>query len=726
MATAAWRRNCLCVTLLAALAPGCNWVETQLRVRPKGPSVLFITIDTLRADHVGVYGAKVAKTPQLDSLAARGVVFEQAIASVPLTLPSHTSLHTGLYPPNHGVRHNGIFRAADELETVAEKFQGAGYRTGAVIAADVLAPEFGLAQGFDSYDADLPDHRATASGYYERTANQVTDRALAWLAESERPFFLWLHYYDAHANHQPPEPYATQYARHPYNGEVAFVDHEIGRLFAGLAQHGRLQDILVAVTSDHGEGLGQHGEGSHSYLIYDSVTHVPLIVAGPGVPSGVRVPEVVSNAGVAATLLALAGAPSLSRVDAGDLSPHWAQSAPRGGFAYSESLAGELDHGWSPIHGLRSDAFHYIRAPRPELFDSQRDPLEYHNLLEHTPMHPAQQAAEARLGPLLAGALPLARSEVDPEMRARIEALGYVVPAQAVAKNGADPKDVHHFADMGTQAMALMVEGRETEAARLAELALQKIPGSILLHDILARAYEKLGDPVSALQHAEVAARLRPDAEGHVAQLAYLQMKLGQLEAAATSYQRLEEIGRDGAESQIALMWSARLGRSPEEVEQYAKRAVELAGWRRDICERVAEVWEELGEYERAFEVYADALRRYPQDQRLHMRMAIQHARFGADAKSAEHLAKAGEEAHEIELRNRLAIAYAVRRDFSRAESLFRQSLVAAPERVATRRNLAKLLTETGRIEEAKAIVAGLPDSRAPEATERPPAAPQG
>jgi arylsulfatase A-like enzyme len=327
--------------LAVALASlGCNLISAERG----GPNVLLVTIDTLRADRVGVYGARDVATPTLDALAARGVLFEEAMASVPLTLPSHTSILTGQYPPTHGVRHNAVFVLPRSAETIAERFSEAGYATGAVVGAAVLDSGFGLEQGFDHYDSDIARERASAAGYYERPAKEVTDRALAWLADQHRPFFLWVHYYDVHVTHNPPEPFKTRFQGHLYDGEVANVDFELGRLLASLDHDKLLANTIVAVTADHGEGLGEHGEGTHSYFVYDSVLHVPLMFAGPGIPAGVRVAPVTPNTGIAATLLALAGIAPLHHVDVADLAPAWrAGGTQAAGEAYAETLAGELE-----------------------------------------------------------------------------------------------------------------------------------------------------------------------------------------------------------------------------------------------------------------------------------------------------------------------------------------------------------------------------------------------
>ena len=271
------------VLLLAAgglAAPGCNRVDLATALDPERPSLLLVSIDTLRADHVGVYGAVDARTPVIDRLAAEGTRFTTAIASAPLTLPSHASILTGLYPPHHGVRYNGISRLLPSFDTLTERLRDAGYATGAVVGSAVLAGKYGLDQGFDHYDDDTRSRGDPA----ERPASEVTDGALAWLEHAERPFFLWVHYYDPHERYAPPAPFADRFAGRPYDGEVAYVDAELGRLFDSLAARGELDEALIVVTSDHGESLGEHAELTHSYSLYDAVLAVPLVFRGPGVP----------------------------------------------------------------------------------------------------------------------------------------------------------------------------------------------------------------------------------------------------------------------------------------------------------------------------------------------------------------------------------------------------------------------------------------------------------
>ena len=373
-----------CLLASAALA-GCNRVETTSRPLPSGPNVVLITIDTLRADHLGATGSpRDTQTPTLDALAGEGVRFANAISTVPITLPSHTSILTGLYPPHHGVRHNSTFRAAPELETIAERFQATGYATRAVVAAKVLDARFGLAQGFDVYDEPAEGgERASAASFVERDAAAVTDAAIAQLAQVDRPFFLWAHYYDPHRDYAAPQRFRGRFPNDPYAAEVAYVDEQIARLVAALRERGSFDRTVIAVTSDHGEGLGEHGETDHAYLVYEATQHVPWILRGPGIPAGRVVDTVVSNAAVAATLAQLAGVGALARADVASAVPLWSESAARAeSWAYSESLAGQLEYGWAPLYAIRRAGEKFIQAPGDELYDLARDPGELRNLLE--------------------------------------------------------------------------------------------------------------------------------------------------------------------------------------------------------------------------------------------------------------------------------------------------------------------------------------------------------
>jgi len=394
-------------------------------------NLLVITLDTVRADHVGAYGDPLARTPNLDRLAREGVLFEQAITAVPLTLPSHCSLFTGRYPVNHGVHDNAGPPLGYDQPTLAAILRGRGYRTGAFVASDIVSTTRGLSRGFETYVGDFRVRPGTTTGYRDlrRPANAVVDAALRWLdGPSPRPFFAWIHFYDAHAPYEPPEPYRSQHPGRPYDGAIAFVDSQIGRLLAFLEARGVLDRTLVVVIGDHGEGLGEHGEWTHALFAYDSVLRVPFIVRAPRAElGGRRITSVVRSVDVMPTSLDLIGVPAPGAIDGVSLTGLMSGSATDPGLdAFAENEYPRLHFHRSGLHMVRSGPFKLIEGSRFELYDIARDPHELHNL------HGARPALEAGLERRLrvlassSSGLPGDPAPADPDSRARLAALGYI------------------------------------------------------------------------------------------------------------------------------------------------------------------------------------------------------------------------------------------------------------------------------------------------------------
>ena len=415
------------------------------------PNVILITIDTVRADHIRCYGAKGIQTPTLDALARDGVVFERAVSQVPLTWPSHAVILTGLYPFQNGVQDFTGQPLDARFRSVTQAFKQHGYATGAVVSAFALDRSWGLARGFDHYDdAFAPELFATRDlGLVERRAGESVDHALQWLKRnSQRPFFFWLHLYDPHSPYDPPEPYRSQYQSHPYDGEIAYADHELGRLMAWLKQNRLYDASLIVFLSDHGESLGEHGESEHGFFVYNATVHVPLIVkapAGKGVRSG-RVAQPVETTAVAPTLLGLAGI----RDEMGSLLRDRLPFAPRSAAddgAYSETFYPFSSFGWSPLHAIETDRYHYIDAPQPELYDLTDDPEENNNLAEQQPAVVA--VFKDKLQSLLRNRpySPTANgnSGLSPDALEKLRSLGYVayrspVSSASLASGLPDPK----------------------------------------------------------------------------------------------------------------------------------------------------------------------------------------------------------------------------------------------------------------------------------------------
>jgi arylsulfatase A-like enzyme/tetratricopeptide (TPR) repeat protein len=423
-----WRATAACLCLALA---GCTTT-----VPPEERSVILVTFDTTRADRLGVYGNGDGLSPNVDRIAAEGVVFEEAIAQVPLTLPSHATLFTARYPASHGVRHNGIYRLRESETTLAEWLRDRGFATAGFAAAFVMNRGFGAEQGFDVYD-DVPGNRfeGARDQIYEaqRTAEAVNERVFRWLrARPERErFFLWVHYYDPHDPYEPPESPDRALRGTGYDREISYMDSCFGDLVRELDRKGVLDRSVLVLAGDHGESLGQHGEMRHGIFLYEPSMHVPLIVRAPGlVPAGKRVPGPVELADVAPTILDLIGAPPLPAAQGRSLVPRIDGSDDgRAALAHAESLSPRLEFGWAELRMVRDGRFKYVEAPVPELYDLRRDPGEEQNLAPLEPERTAElSGALARWTAATtdASAETEAARSLDPDEEARLRSLGYL------------------------------------------------------------------------------------------------------------------------------------------------------------------------------------------------------------------------------------------------------------------------------------------------------------
>ena len=409
------------------------------------PNVLLITIDTLRWDHLGSYGASDAATPVLDGLAARGTRFETAIMHVPLTAPSHASMLTGLAPPRHGVRDNGAFVLSPELESLPGGLKRAGYETGGFISGFPLDRRFGFAAHFDTFDDRLPRGTgAKAAAHTERRADQTTDVALEWLRgrSEDKPWLAWVHYFDPHAPYEPPADLRQQFAAKPYDGEIAFVDREIGRLLRHLDEQRLLSNTVVLVTADHGESLGEHREETHGVFVYDATVRVPWIMAGPGVARKLVASIVARGVDVMPTLLQLAGVEIPVGSDGRSLVPVLQGDTMPDEPAYLESQMAMRHLGWAAVYGMRDARWKYIQAPRPELYDLGADPQERQNQFEGiSAAHVASLERELQVQ-LSARSAAGARAP-DRETSDRLRSLGYLGSGMArpVNESAMDPKN---------------------------------------------------------------------------------------------------------------------------------------------------------------------------------------------------------------------------------------------------------------------------------------------
>jgi len=399
----------------------------------KAFNVILITLDTTRADRLGCYGFSRVETPTIDGFAARGIKFENCIAQTPLTLPSHSSLFTGTLPFFHGVRDNGGFILPEELTTLAEVFKSSGYATSAFIGAYVLESKWGLSQGFDTYfdRFDLSKFEKISLGSVQRPANEVLDEALRWLGENkDSKFFSWIHLYDPHTPYEPPPPFAEKYPQSPYVGEIAFVDSELSRLGRFLDENNLIENSLLVIAGDHGESLGEHGESSHGFFIYQEAIHVPLIFVTPFSRfKGLSAPAVVSLIDIMPTVLEMTGLPVPKEVQGESLVPFFfrPEDDPER-YAYSETYYPRFHYGWSELRSFQDKRHKLIIAPQKELYDLAADADEMRDLaaVETGVVARLNGAAEKFIAEQSQNAHEINFRKIDPETREKLAALGYI------------------------------------------------------------------------------------------------------------------------------------------------------------------------------------------------------------------------------------------------------------------------------------------------------------
>jgi arylsulfatase A-like enzyme/Tfp pilus assembly protein PilF len=439
-------RKVLAAAAVAAIAIAIAWSCGKDR---RACNVLLVSIDTLRPDRLGCYGYEGIETPNIDALADDGFLFADAIATVPLTLPSHVSLLTGLLPMTTSVRDNGAFVLPDQFVTLAEALKEEGYSTGGFVSSFVIDARFGLGQGFDVYDDDM-DSGAAASAFYwpERRAGEVNDAAREWLTEVQEPFFAFVHYYDPHLPYDPPAPFDSLYAGRPYDGEVAYTDRVVGELMAMLRARGALENTLVVLVSDHGEGLGDHDERGHGALVYETTMKVAFIIKFPEgcAPGGTmsppsRIGQAVQLTDVFPTVLDFLGIDWDHAVEGTSLMPllRGERISPR--FLYFESLYPYFNFKWCPLRGVRHNEWKYILAPEEELYNVAEDPGETSNLaLEEAERAEQLRAQVMEIGSRESEALEAAQRSMSQDDVKKLLALGYLAGGRPTLPTDLEPK----------------------------------------------------------------------------------------------------------------------------------------------------------------------------------------------------------------------------------------------------------------------------------------------
>ena len=676
------RFDAAAIGLSALLGAGCAGLPGGTDpIRPL--NVVVVTLDTLSARHLNQYGNERIETPAFGRIAAEGVLFEQATATVPLTLPSHTSMFTGTYPMFHGVRDNGGYYVRDDAVTLAEVLGEAGYRTGGFVAAFVVDSRWGLDQGFERYhdDFNFREFERISLDSVQRPGDEVLDAALAWMDEvKDDRFFSWIHLYDPHWPYEAPEPWASRVGGYPdaaYDAEVLFTDSLVGRLLGWLDDHELAEETLLVLMGDHGESLGRHREGAHGFFIYDAAMQVPFLLRAPyrQVRRGLRVPAQVRGIDLMPTVLDLVGVPTPGDVQGASLvALADGSESDLGLWAYSESLYPRNHYGWSPLHALRNGLLHFISAPRPELFEVLADPGETRNL---APERPGQvRQLQARLDGLMtelgkADADEAAPDTLDEETRAQLAALGYLGGSSRVrveeGEELADPKDKIVLYNLLKAAGTDSTEDRIEDAMAKVRRVLAEDPGILEAHLVLGNLHVKQEDWGGAIAAYREALALDPEYKSAILGLADAYRLAERYDEAAAGYRRLLELDPNDnkahyhlaeihaalGEYQDALEVLAGLEatgeeRAParnlkgecllslgrlDEAEAELRLALEMDDQLSDAWYNLALLFEERGDGSGAIRAYETRLEMAPRDFRSHFNVARLYGAMGDPAR---------------------------------------------------------------------------------------------
>jgi arylsulfatase A-like enzyme/lipopolysaccharide biosynthesis regulator YciM len=616
-------------------------------------NVVVVTIDTLRADHLACYGYNRIKTPNIDQLAGTGVRFANAFTPVPITLPSHTVLMTGQYPMATGMRDFSGNKLASGTIALARVLKAHGYSTAAFLGSAVLDSRFGLNQGFDTYydHFDLGHSREIHLDEIERRGDQVVDLALKWLeSHPQKPFFVWAHLYDPHAPYDPPEPYARLYRGRPYDGEIAFADAQVGRLFDYLKRQHLYENSLVVLASDHGESLGEHGEKTHGFFIYNAALHVALIVRIPGDPPRV-VQQGVSLVDVMPTVLQalrIARPSSVQGQSLLSLMMGRPSESPPG--LYAENYAPLIHFGWNRLLAFEWRGMKYIETTRPELYDLKTDPHELRNLFR---THQAlAHEMNDRLQDLIRRYTPAsetsaaARQLTDPSLLASLRSLGYAAVSvanlpQVDTRNFPDPKDRVQAYNLVSEALVDKQRGHYPESLRKLTQAEKMAPETLTIRFLAAQNELQLKDYVRATEGFQYVLDRNPRDGVAVYYLGVAQLYAGNVGGAESSFQRALEIDPQNFSAAYNLGVAYSRQRRADAAIGAFQRAVK-------ILPEYAEAHEALGELYLYLQRPSDAARELelavaadPQMAKAHYELGRAYQTLGLEEKAQREFARA-------------------------------------------------------------------------------------
>jgi arylsulfatase A-like enzyme/Tfp pilus assembly protein PilF len=667
---------------LTLTASGCGGGEgggagAALLEKPDQINVLLMTIDTLRADHLGCYGNKVVETPEIDRIAAEGARFDFCVAHNPITLPSHINILTGEDARTHGVHDNTGFRLKPETLTLAEILKGAGYCTGAFVGAFVLDSRYGIDQGFDVYDDYYGINRPGNPLISERPADEVVKPALEWIkGVGDKPWFAWVHVYDPHAPHQVHPPLDVKFKDHLYEGEISYVDLNFKQIFDYLRSNGKIDSTIIIITADHGEGLGDHGEDTHGIFAYNATLHIPLIIRAPWeIPGGSVVERRVRHIDIVPTILdtlAIALPEGKKGESLLPLIRATGSSVEAPPDSYFEALSASFNRGWAPLRGVLHGDWKYIDLPIPELYDMRKDFDEKVNLIDSQAGTAAQlrrlleQMREGEDNPYAS------RLTENEETRLRLRNLGYLTGTNVIDKKEFgpedDPKNNISLGNLLDESVALATARKWDEAEAVLVALIKDHPDMAIAYKNLAWVYVDSGRPGKAVELLEGEARKGIGGNETLTGLAMALQEAGQ---AKRSVEILEAVRQE----------------MPDDLE---------------VLHYLAMGYGKLGEVKKAEELFHEVLEKDPSfiEARGNLGWMLLENHRDEEALEQFNIALRQYPYHANSLHGK-GLIYERNQQWDDAEAAYRAAIASDRRRFAAKLQLAILLTRRGRFSEA-------------------------
>ena len=691
----------------------------------KDYNLLFITLDTLRYDHLPVYGYTKVQTPNLDRFAEDSYVFKDAIAHAPLTLPSHTSMFTGMLPIGHGVRDNAGYWVDPQRKTLAEILKGQGYATGAFVSSFVLSSRWQLNQGFDHYydNFNLSEFKKLNPQDAQRPAAETEREVSHWLeANKQKRFFCWAHFYDPHDPYEPPEPYKSQYPESPYDGEIAYLDEYVGKLLSKLENLGLKDRTIVVITGDHGESLGEHKEITHAMFLYNTTQQVPLLVRIPG-KNGREVKDIVRHIDLAPTILELLGLKPEAEMQGKSVIPLLNGEKDSKQMAFSESIYAELHYGWSPLRSLTTSDYKYIEAPRPELYDRKKDPNELVNLISEKASiarvlkNELQSIVAKYSGKNLKGP-----DKMDPETEEKLRALGYIGSIQQSTPESRkiDPKDKIHLSQTIHVAFAEAQKKNHENALRLILPVLQEDPNMTDAHFVAGVSYLGLNQLDKALDELLKTLALRPEQSTVIFNVGHTYEMMENLKEAESWYQKVMAVEPDHLQTNLKLGHLYKKMDNPEKGAVHFSRAIQsyeefleqtkADESRSELFSTIGEIHFAAGNFREAESKFKEAMALSPNRKMLHYNLAqIYEAEANIPSAIIEYQKEIELDPTNYKAFNDLGLLYRKTGKFEDAALCFQKVVELVPEDPRGYVLLAMVYQNMGRVQEAAAIMQRAP-----------------